>query len=137
MKYLLIGLLVVGNAQAQVVTAHEHSDQIIARESGIHSEAWHAVKDASGVQRVNVECGENYIDPPEIVVHQGVPVVLSVRAGKNVTNREVLFSNQKRSIDKKPITISFTPTASGHFPLVCSSLLDGRKRKEGKLHVIK
>jgi hypothetical protein len=137
MKYFLIGLLVLGNAQAQSVTAHEHSDQIIARQSGINSEAWHAAKDATGVQRVNVECGENYIDPPEIVVQQGVPVVLSVRAGRNVTNREVLFSNHKRNLDKKPITISFTPTASGHFPLVCSSLTDGRKRKEGKLHVVR
>lgn len=137
MKIILITLLFAVNVNAQTVIARAHTDQVIAQKSGINSEAWHAATGRDGIQRVNVECGNGYIDPPEIVVKTGVPVVLSIRTGRNVVSHEITVANQRRNIDKKPILVSFTPTVSGHFPIVCSCLGDAKqKRKEAKLHVV-
>src|SRR5690349_16594376 len=93
----------------------------IAQAQPVSTEAWIAVTDARGVQLVNIQCGSNYFDPPEIVVRSNVPVELSVRTSAPSLEFVSGFA-AANAIGRQPTSHTFTPTAAGHFPLVCEQV---------------
>jgi hypothetical protein len=110
----------------------------IAHTQGLSTEAWQAVPDARGIQVVNVECGADFIDPLEIVVRANIPVELSVRTSEP-SYEFVSGFGANLPIGKKPNPHRFTPTAQGHFPLLCQqqgTSGGGNPRKKGLLTVV-
>jgi hypothetical protein len=109
----------------------------VAHAQDISTEAWYAVADARGIQLVNVECGEGFFDPPEIVVKSNTPVELSVRTREQGQEFVSSFVPGK-AIGRQPTPFLFTPAANGRFDLVCQQqqgqgaaadpFIGGRKR---------
>jgi hypothetical protein len=111
-----------------------------AQPQAIGPEAWHAVPDARGVQVVNVECGNGFFDPPEIVVKKGRPVELSVRTSEDAQEFVSDF-NPGKAIGKQQSSHRFTPTANGQFLLACRKQGGGedervKAKKSGRLTVV-
>jgi len=102
------------------------------------TEAWHAVADARGVQVIYVECGENFFDPPEIVVKGNRPVELLLRTQE--ASQEFVLDltpGLGKAIGKQRSTHRFTPTAQGHFAMGCQKQGGaGKGKKKGLLTVV-
>jgi heme/copper-type cytochrome/quinol oxidase subunit 2 len=120
LKHVVLGLLLVSPwACAQL------------REGAPGTEAWIAVTH-NGVQRANIECGEDVFDPSEIVVKANVPVALSVR-GTSDTLQFINqgFSPKNEPIGKQPSAHMFTPSTHGKYEMSCqpASGAPGRIKK--------
>ncbi len=107
-KHVVFGLLLVStSACAQL------------REGAPGTEAWIAVTH-NGVQRANIECGEDVFDPSEIVVKANVPVELSVRGTSDTLQfNNQGFSPQNKPIGKKPSPHVFVPSTHGKYEMSC------------------
>jgi len=112
----------------------------VAQAQALSTEAWYAVPDARGVQTVHVECGENFFDPPEIVVKGNRPVELVLRtpeAGQEFVSD--LTPGLGKAIGKQKTAHRFTPGANGHFAMGCQKQGNpnaGKGRKKGVLTVV-
>ncbi|MEJ7931820.1 hypothetical protein WG922_17755 [Ramlibacter sp. AN1015] len=110
------------------------------RAQEIGTEAWYAVPDQRGVQRVHVECGRDYLDPREIVVQPGIPVELEVRSAQPDEEFDAGPGGRVRLDRQHPRTVRFTPAARGRHVLACGQRGAGgpgaaNPRKRGLLHV--
>jgi hypothetical protein len=104
----------------------------------ISTEAWYAVPDARGVQRVNIECGADFIDPREIVVEAGVPVELSVRSAE-ASQEFVSGLAANTPLAAQASKHAFVAAMPGRHPMLCKTRGTGDEqaspRRRGILHV--
>lgn len=111
-----------------------------AQSQALSTEAWHAVPDARGVQVINVECGESFFDPPEIVVKGNRPVELLLRTSE--ASQEFvteLTPGVGKAIGKQKTSHRFTPSANGHFAMGCQKQGGGKPgngKRKGLLTVV-
>ena len=89
-------------------------------------ESWWAVVGPDGIQRINVRCGTNFLDPRHIVVKANVPVVLSVSAEPNVKAHNFKLQipgaaagNVDAPINAVQRHFEVLPTLSGRFAISC------------------
>ncbi len=110
----------------------------LASAQEIGTEAWHAVPDARGVQRVNIECGADFIDPREIVVEAGRPIELSVRTAEP-SEEFVSGLADNTPLGKKPQKHAFVAKGPGKYSIFCKtqgmSDANVNPRKRGILHI--
>lgn len=113
---------------------HDHGDSKDKR--------YVAAVDPDGVQRIEVTGGEYYFDPKHIVVKVNIPVELTVRKTGFVPHDIVIKApeagiNVDLSLDKKPKTVKFTPTAPGKYDMSCSKkLIFAKSHKDKGMHGI-
>lgn len=104
-----------------------------AQSQAISTQAWYAVPDAQGVQRVKVECGTGFVDPPEIVVKSHRPVELRVRTSEE--SQECISDLNPgvgKAIGKQPTPHRFNPIANGRFAIVCQKQGGSQNPNNGK-----
>lgn len=86
-------------------------------------EAWQAVVEPDNVQRVNISCGTNFLDPREIVVKKDVPLELILRTQGSSPDQSfaVLLPGPalENIIGRLPRPIRISPNAVGSFTLQC------------------
>ena len=86
-------------------------------------EAWQAVVEPDGVQRVNISCGTNFLDPREIVVKKDVPLELIVRTPGNLPDQNFLVflpgPALENIVGRVPRPIRVSPNATGSFVMQC------------------
>ena len=78
-----------------------------------------------GVQRLEMEGGEYYFKPKNVVLKVGVPVELFVRKPPGIVPHNIVMESAdagmsfKETFGKKGITLRFTPTETGTFEFWC------------------
>jgi hypothetical protein len=86
-------------------------------------ESWWAAIGPDGVQRVNVRCGPNFLDPRNIVVRANVPLQISVSTTGDVIAHNFTLTIGRNTIDAPvdPAQKSFivSPSLSGRFEALC------------------
>lgn len=88
-----------------------------------------AILGADGVQRVEVVGGEYYFDPNYIVVKANKPVELKLQKTSGYVPHNLIVKAPEAGIDfktdmkKEPVTVKFTPTKVGKYPMVCDKSL--------------
>jgi len=108
-------------------------------------EAWWAATGPDGVQRVNIRCGPDFIDPRSIVVRANVPLQLSVSTTADLGSNNFMLAMGAATIDapvraaQTPFMIS--PRSSGRFQALChdTSRPDSpaaRRAKSGTITVL-
>lgn len=109
--------------------------------------AYTAVVDPDGVQRVEILAGEYFFNPDHITVKVNVPVELKARKEAGIVPHRLVISapdagiDVAESLDKEPKTISFTPKQAGRYPFYCDKKLifsksHREKGMEGVLEVV-
>ena len=89
------------------------------------SEPVSAVMGDDGVQRLQIEGGEYYFKPENIVLKVGVPVELFVYKPPGLVPHNIVMESSdagmsfKENFGKKGITIRFTPSETGTFEFWC------------------
>jgi hypothetical protein len=113
-------------------------------ENAISIEAWQAVVEADGVQRVRISCGSNFFDPREIVVKKDVPLDLIVRTTNKLPRQNflLLLPGQASTHPIEPASrpIRFLPSAPGQYVMLCRTpgVQEDEKsqaKKRGILHI--
>ncbi len=111
-------------------------------------EAWWARPGPDGVQRIDIRCGSDFIDPAQIVLKARVPVELAVSASADLTAHSFTarLPRPQASVVDVPVgplqqRIAFVPTFLGDFATACrDDNADGRdpqqKQKQGRVTVI-
>jgi hypothetical protein len=105
-------------------------------------ESWWAAIGPDGVQRVNVRCGPNFLDPRNIVVHANVPLEISVNTTNDLVSHNFTLTMGTTMIDtpvdaaQKSFLVS--PRLSGRFQTVCRdrSMSDSPSARRGKTGTI-
>lgn len=103
--------------------------------------------DADGVQRLEISGGEYYYDPNHLVLRVNTPAELKIKKAGNFVPHNVIVKNPEAGIDFKIdlkndfLTIRFTPTRTGKFPMYCDKKLlwfsDHREKgMEGVIEVV-
>jgi hypothetical protein len=122
------------------------STQVISQDFG---EAWWAVPGPDGVQRVNILCGQDFLDPSAIVVRENVPVELAVSTMKNLPQHNFVINvpgskaiNANIPIKAEQTKFAFNPGVLGDYQVACRDNAEAPdpqliKRKQGKLIVIR
>ena len=86
-------------------------------------EAWHAAVEPDNVQRVNISCGTNFLDPREIVVKKDVPLELVIRTQGSSPDQSLTIqlpgSVLENIIGRLPRLIRVAPNVLGSFTLQC------------------
>lgn len=78
-----------------------------------------------GVQKVEIIGGGYYFDPNHIVVKNNVPVELVLTKEAGFTPHNILIKapdagiNVNVDMDTKPVSVKFTPTKPGKYPIEC------------------
>jgi hypothetical protein len=112
------------------------------------SEAWWAAIDPDGIQRVNIRCGTNFLDPKEIVVRANVPVVLAVSTEANLVAHNFKYqlpaigeANADAPVGPTQREFRFAVGLSGRYVVACRDT--GRpeetppnRAKQGTLRVV-
>lgn len=100
-----------------------------------------ATIDADGVQRVSVIGGEYYFDPNLIIVKVNVPVEMTIKKAKGIVPHNILIDAPEAGIEfdekmkSKEKVISFTPTKTGSYDIICSKkLLFFKSHNEKGMH---
>jgi cytochrome c oxidase subunit 2 len=78
-------------------------------------------------------------EPAEVEVTVGERVTLAVRSGDGVHGIEIKKFKVKKDIPRggEPVVITFTPNATGRFPIMCSEYCgDGHDDMQGTLVVV-
>ena len=86
-------------------------------------ESWWAAIGPDGVQRVNIRCGPDFLDPRNIVVRANVPLQVSVSTTADLISQNFTVSMGATTIDA-PVHASQTsfvlsPRLSGRFQALC------------------
>jgi hypothetical protein len=117
-------------ARTLFIIAVACSNSTFAQNETPGGEAWIAVTDERGVQTVNLECGQGWIDPPEIVVKNNAPVELLVRTK---VPGQVFDSGfmPPAPIGDLPSPHRFTPPRTGVFVLSCRAQ-EGDEQNRGE-----
>jgi len=108
-------------------------------------ESWSAAIGPDGVQRVNIRCGPDFLDPRNIVVKANVPLQLSVSTTTDLASHNFTLAMGATTIDA-PVRAGQTsfvlsPRLSGRFQAICQdkSKPDGpaaRRAKTGTITVL-
>jgi hypothetical protein len=111
-------------------------------------EAWWARPGPDGVQRVNIRCGPDSMDPSHIVVRAGIPLELAVSGPADLpphTFTAVVPRGQAQAVavavGPAQQRIAFVPSLVGRFKAACHDNNAGgndpnENRKQGELTVI-
>lgn len=106
-----------------------------------------ATVDADGVQRVEMVGGNYFYDPNYIVVKVNKPVQLKLRKAAGYIPHDLVAKSPEAGIDFKlelksdPLTVTFTPTKTGKYPIYCDKSLlwfktHREKGMEGVIEVV-
>ena len=116
--------------------------------NAIGTEAWHTVPDLDGVQRIDVQCGRNFLDPREIVVRRDIPVEFVVRTTRTLGAQSHAFVAEipgnaiQHGIGQNPAKVGFRPDIPGRYVIACRRQggvpedPSEQRAKQGILHVI-
>ena len=112
-------------------------------------EAWWTATDPDGVQRVNIFCGKDFIEPSRIILRAGVPVELTVSTMPGVPSHNFVVNvpgtrpiNANAPVGAGPTKLDFNPGTAGNYPALCRDNADPAadpqllKAKQGVLTVI-
>jgi hypothetical protein len=91
--------------------------------SGDLDESWSAAIGPDGVQRVNIRCGPDFLDPRNIIVKANVPLQLSVGATSELAPHSFTLAMGATTIDA-PVgaaqrSFVIAPRLSGRFQVLC------------------
>ena len=108
------------------------------------SEPVSAVMGEDGVQRLQMEGGEYYFEPENVLLKVGVPVELFVYKPPGFVPHNIVIESAsagmsfKENFGKKGITIRFTPSKTGTFEFWCDKkfLFFKSHRKKGMEGII-
>lgn len=90
-----------------------------------YPERYQAQVGTDGVQKVSMLAGSYFFKPNYVVVKANVPVELTIKKEKSITNHTFVIKapeagmNIKTNIEDKPRTINFTPTKPGKYQFYC------------------
>lgn len=111
-------------------------------------EAWWAKAGPDGVQRINIVCGSDFIDPPQIVLRAHTPVELAVSTTSDLPahNFKATLPRLQADLVDMPLgprqtRIAFVPALLGSFQTACRDntavLRDPfEKQKQGVVTVV-
>jgi hypothetical protein len=110
------------------------------------SEAWWAAVGPDGTQRINIRCGTNFMDPPNIVVRANVPVVLTVSTEANLVANNFTFelpgvANADAPVGPGRSEFRFAVGLRGSYLLACRDRTrpagaPPERQKQGRLSVV-
>jgi hypothetical protein len=104
-------------AAASVTAAHAQASATDLDES------WWAAIGPDGVQRVNIRCGPDFLDPRSIVVRANVPLQLSVSTTADLVSNNFTIAMGATTIDAPvraaPTSFGVLPGPRGRFQAVC------------------
>jgi hypothetical protein len=112
----------------------------------VSTEAWWAATDPSGRQIVHIHCGQDFLDPKEVVVKRNVPVWMAVRAAPTMPPGRFGFTDPglpgKSPVKGEATVVEFVPRSLGRFAMGCepesgpSDAPNVKARKQGVLTVV-
>lgn len=148
-KYYLIMMLLLSLSSFSVNTVDSQEETSPSPSHGTWQEKRFVVPvDDDGVQRAEVVGGEFFYDPNVIVVKVNKPVELKVRKIAGVIPHNLIARAPEAGIDfnadlkNEPLTIRFTPTRTGTYPIYCDKgflwfKTHRDKGMEGMIEVVK
>lgn len=119
----------------------------ISAQGSAATNAVEARLDSDGVQRAHIVGGEYFFEPAHISVRVNIPVELTISKEPGIVPHSLVIDAPQAGIvinadmSSSPITITFTPTATGLYPYYCSKKLlffhsHREKGMEGTLEVL-
>lgn len=110
-------------------------------------QAFRAVIDADGRQRVRILGGSYFFRPGHVIVKAGAPVELSVSLERGIVPHSLVLKAPEAGIEideslgTDPKTFVFTPAVAGKYPFYCGNKLlffesHREKGMEGVLEVV-
>lgn len=88
-------------------------------------EVYKAAVDRNGVQKIEMEGGDFYFKPNDIIVKVNVPVSITIRKGPDFDPHSIVLHAPEAGMDfdvelgKDAKTITFTPTKVGKYHFFC------------------
>jgi plastocyanin len=101
------------------------------------AEVYKATIDGSGVQKIEMQAGDFYFKPNNVIVKVNVPVVITVKEEPGFASHSIVLHAPEAGIDfdvdlgRDTKTIRFTPTRAGRYPFYCDKGLIETHRSKG------